>query len=315
MTMLSFNQFCVIAVIFIAVATADHGVRRKRQLITIDLEDNVANILRDLKDDKKRSSGKKSSGKKGTSDDGGKHKGYGKKGKASPEGDDDDGKYPDMSMSFPFYPTDDKSKGKGKGNPKGDETYLDMSMSFTFSPNTAPYSVPTSTPTANTAPVPEPTPTPNTAPVPEPTYTPTPNTAPVPEPTPAPGAVTKTPSGVDCLAGVDKSAYLLETLSSITDTALLLDPLTPQGKAFAWMVEDDTDIDVCTYTTLDQRYAMATFYFATSGPGWALNTGWLTSENECLWVLATCDSNNKLTVLDMCKLSTVVSYAFFSPVV
>jgi hypothetical protein len=165
--MLSFSQFCVVAVIFAALVTADHGVRRKRQLITIDLEDNVANILRDLKDSKKRSSGKKSSGKKGASEDGGKHQGHGKK----------DGKYPDMSMSFPFYPTDDKSKGKkGKGNPKGDGTYLDMSMSYTYSPNAAPYSVPTSTPPANTPPVPKgtSTPTPNTAPVPEPTYAPTP---------------------------------------------------------------------------------------------------------------------------------------------
>jgi hypothetical protein len=314
--MLSFSQFCVLAVLVVAVATADHGVRRKRQLITIDLEDNVASILRDLKDSEKRSSGKKSGGKKGASEGGGKQKGNGKKGKGSPKGDGDDGLYPDMSMSFTFNPKEGKSKGKGK-SPKGDGTYSDMSMSFTFSPNSAPYSIPTSTPTANTAPVPEPTSTPtaNTAPVPEPTSTPTANITSVPEPTPAPGTLTPAPAGGDCSVGVDKKTYLLETLSSITDKALLLDPLTPQGKAFAWMVDDDTSIDVCTYTTLDQRYAMATFYFATSGPGWALNTGWLTSENECLWVLATCDSDNMLTGLDMCKLSTLMSHSFFSTIV
>lgn len=94
---------------------------------------------------------------------------------------------------------------------------------------------------------------------------------------------------------------MLDTLSAITDPALLLDPLSPQGMAYDWMTNIDTAVDVCTYSTLNQRYAMATFYFSTTGAGWTKSAGWLTNVSECYWELATCNVDDVLTGLYMSK--------------
>ena len=93
----------------------------------------------------------------------------------------------------------------------------------------------------------------------------------------------------------------MDTLSSITDPALLLDPLSPQGKAYDWMKNVDTALDVCTYPTLNQRYAMATLYFSTNGDGWTKSADWLTDVSECSWELAICNADGVLTGLFMSK--------------
>jgi hypothetical protein len=241
--MVSLAQVCLIAVLLVAATTADPAVRRKRQLISIDLEENVAVILRDLKSKnggEEYNSYTEKGGKKG-----GKKGRGGKKGTdGGPKGDDDD---------------DDKS---GKGGKKGLYlTYaMSMDMSMSFSPSAAPQFAPT-----------------------------------------APPEPLLPPSSGDCLQGSTREDVLLETLSSITDSDLLEDTLTPQGMAFDWMLTTDTDTDVCTYNTLEQRFAMATFYFSTGGDDWTSSKDWLSSDSECDWEFAGCNDDSELSELEIRK--------------
>jgi hypothetical protein len=78
-------------------------------------------------------------------------------------------------------------------------------------------------------------------------------------------------------------------LVQITDGPILTNPATPQGMAVRWILnEDPLQIDPCTYPTVEQRYALATFYFSTSGDNWIVNTGWLSVAGECDWFGITC---------------------------
>ena len=66
----------------------------------------------------------------------------------------------------------------------------------------------------------------------------------------------------------ERQLRIFERLSNITDPDLLSDLETPQGQAFNWITrEDGLELDV-NNPTLDQRYILATFYFATNGDGW-----------------------------------------------
>ena len=66
----------------------------------------------------------------------------------------------------------------------------------------------------------------------------------------------------------ERQLRIFERLSNITDPDLLSDLETPQGQAFNWIArEDGLELDVKN-ATLDQRYILATFYFATNGDGW-----------------------------------------------
>ena len=97
---------------------------------------------------------------------------------------------------------------------------------------------------------------------------------------------------VDCLVDTTREDFLLGLFSEITPADVLGDLTTPQGRAFAFIVEDES-IDVCTYPTLGQRYALSTFYYSTDGPNWIENTNWVDpGVGECSWFNVTCEENN-----------------------
>ena len=100
----------------------------------------------------------------------------------------------------------------------------------------------------------------------------------------------------------NQTVVLFETLSEVTDPAILLDPATPQGEAFQWF-DESGGVDVCTYPTAQQRYALAVLYFSTNGDGWTDNTGWLSGLPECGWFGVTCDAAfiEFVTALDLRK--------------
>ena len=57
-------------------------------------------------------------------------------------------------------------------------------------------------------------------------------------------------------------------LRNITDPDLLANSETPQGQAFNWIArEDELELDA-NNVTLEQRYILATLFFATNGDGW-----------------------------------------------
>jgi hypothetical protein len=235
--MMSFNQFCslcVLLALMTVTAASDPSLRRKRHLISIDLEDAMTDMMRELK-----------------------------------------------SSSSDDYDSKDEKKGakssKGRKGAKGADSL--MSMSMTFSPVFVP---PVASPTSS--PVVPPVVSP-VAPTPSPVAPTAPPVAPV------------APVAPPC----DREPSLLGALSTITAIDLLEDTSTPQGMAYDWLLNTDTATDVCSYESLEQRYAMATFYYSTSGSTWLDNTGWLSNSSECTWAFAACDDDGALKSLQLGK--------------
>jgi hypothetical protein len=84
---------------------------------------------------------------------------------------------------------------------------------------------------------------------------------------------------------------LRDLLSPITDPAVLDDVSTPQGQAFAFLVNDD--FDPCTYATIEQRYGLSVLYYSTGGESWNENEGWVqVGVNECEWFNITCSETD-----------------------
>lgn len=81
-------------------------------------------------------------------------------------------------------------------------------------------------------------------------------------------------------------AYTLEALR---------EPDTPQSSALAWLSSED-GFNRYSDLQLRQRFALATFFYATGGENWLVNTGWLSPTSECDWyfhpsVIATCSGD------------------------
>lgn len=117
-----------------------------------------------------------------------------------------------------------------------------------------------------------------------------PTLPPVPPPTPAP-ALTPQPAPIRCSdPNATRSELLLEALSLITPVSQLEDTTTPQGMAYLWLLDEDSATDPCLYPSLEQRYALATHFYATDGIGsWTNSSGWLSPDQECEWELVECD--------------------------
>jgi len=147
-------------------------------------------------------------------------------------------------------------------------------------------------------PTPSPTPLPTNLQTLAPTNSPTasPTESPTASPTVSPTiSLTDPPTPItNCVEGTTREAFLLAIFSEITDVTLLQDDSTPQGKAYDWFVIDDTDIDVCTYPTLLQRYALVVLYYSTNGKDWINKTDWLSAKNECEWFGITCPEGSTL---------------------
>ncbi|CAJ1935905.1 unnamed protein product [Cylindrotheca closterium] len=59
---------------------------------------------------------------------------------------------------------------------------------------------------------------------------------------------------------------------------------TPQGKALKWLKSDTGSlVDVTPADVMVERYAMAVFYYATDGPNWEEQAGFLTQPSICEW--------------------------------
>lgn len=152
--------------------------------------------------------------------------------------------------------------------------------------------------------------TPTRPPTPKPTPKPISPSMPsaIPNPTDAPQSVPssrpdlnpqQSPSFVDCSEGTLRNEYIFDRLKHITQPDILMDSTTPQGKAYAYLANDDPGItDHCSYSTLEQRYGLTTLFFATNGETWIDSSGWLGDEQECFWYGVDCDDiddSNHLT--------------------
>lgn len=178
----------------------------------------------------------------------------------------------------------------------GSDRFLQMSLSF---------SIPTRPPSEGRPTTPRPTPQPTngnqtTAPAPSsaPSSVNLPTLNPTQSPSLSPSAPTSgtTAPSANCLTGTTRSEYLLGVLTPVSEAALLVDPNTPQGMAFAFIVEDAFIEDPCTFPTIEQRFGLVTFYYATIGASWTSNDAWLSPTSECTWLGVTCTPVTNTTV-------------------
>ena len=124
-------------------------------------------------------------------------------------------------------------------------------------------------------------------PIPHPTAKPI--STPKPSPAPTRPDLDQGPT-LSCSESTPRNEYIFDRLKLITDPELLMDQTKPQGKALNFLVYDDAGIiDHCSYISLEQRYGLVTFFFATNGGIWETNSGWLGDEHECFWYGVDCD--------------------------
>lgn len=96
------------------------------------------------------------------------------------------------------------------------------------------------------------------------------------------------PNSDNACSNRPREEVIVEEVLKITDENILVNTTSPQFLALNWLVSNDTLLDPCTYPTLDQRYALATFYFATDGQGWVDQEAWLSLNPECSWMFVNC---------------------------
>jgi hypothetical protein len=87
--------------------------------------------------------------------------------------------------------------------------------------------------------------------------------------------------------------FLIDLFSpSLTPEDVLLSASSPQNMALLFLENDPiVTEDICTYPTLEQRYALVTLYYSTSGAEWTDNTGWVTATRECEWFGVVCEGD------------------------
>lgn len=80
-------------------------------------------------------------------------------------------------------------------------------------------------------------------------------------------------------------AHLSSLLPAETTAAMSYDPQSAPALASAWLLEDPSVHDYPDWRLI-QRFALATFFYATNGPEWFKNERWLShGHHECDWFL------------------------------
>jgi hypothetical protein len=103
----------------------------------------------------------------------------------------------------------------------------------------------------------------------------------------------RTEAPVACPAS--RQEALLQTLNGTTSTALLLNASSPQGQAFAWLLNNDTTYSPCA-ENIPQRYALAVLNYGWQNFATKNNTGWLSASSECEWQYVECDPSSRVVV-------------------
>lgn len=77
--------------------------------------------------------------------------------------------------------------------------------------------------------------------------------------------------------------YVKVYLETFTDEKVLNRAGSPQHQAAQWIADQDVLHLPINDETFLERYALATLYYATNGPNWQLNLGFLTEKPVCEW--------------------------------
>ena len=147
-------------------------------------------------------------------------------------------------------------------------------------------------------------------------------TTPAPQPTPSTGGGGGDGGGsCDSMSRQGGLQMVLTTSSKdsesdpvIQDETVLMNPDTPQGLAFLWLVEiDSAQLDPCDAASrrrIEQRFTLATLYYATTvaGASWKDASGWLMDSDECAWFGVTCQTDGQVMGLQLrtyCRMGCV----------
>ena len=95
-----------------------------------------------------------------------------------------------------------------------------------------------------------------------------------------------------CANGIPRYARLTRLLKLITPENLLTDETTPQGMAYAFMLNYDPyqGGNYCGVVDIEQRYGLLVLYFSTSGDDWTRRGGWCNIGKHCTWAGVTCET-------------------------
>ena len=95
--------------------------------------------------------------------------------------------------------------------------------------------------------------------------------------------VTESPSRSPVILGPEKETLRTLLMSVAFDGGSALDTeATPQNQAFQWLGSSNSTA-AFSDQELIERYALATFYFATSGDKWIAKGDWLSTSSVCAW--------------------------------
>jgi hypothetical protein len=91
---------------------------------------------------------------------------------------------------------------------------------------------------------------------------------------------------------------LKSLLQTSTNSTLLEDAGTVQGKAFNWLYQSKPH--GMHDERVQQRYVLAVTYYAFQGQSWTKQDGWLTAKHECTWHGVMCgnDGSNSFPVVE-----------------
>jgi hypothetical protein len=115
-----------------------------------------------------------------------------------------------------------------------------------------------------------------------------------------------------CFQTVQSSAAVQETyanlkrsglLANLVDESVQIDSCTPINIALVWVAAeivaaDKKDIELSPIS-ISNRFVLAYLYLVWSGQNWKEKTNWLRSNSECDWYGVRCDSEGRITSLQL----------------
>lgn len=120
---------------------------------------------------------------------------------------------------------------------------------------------------------------------------------------------TAAPSQSPSMAPTSFAEGFLWSLPDSTQKAIAESEETPQARAYNWIVNDAALPQYPDWRVI-QRFALATFYYATKGEDWYVNTNWLEyGVHECDWP----NANNTEGIIELWGPNLAQPYALYAP--
>ena len=82
---------------------------------------------------------------------------------------------------------------------------------------------------------------------------------------------------------VSNFEMMYEILAPISGEEAFANTSSPQYEALEWIANEDTNSTNLSASMITERYVLALLYFATGGPDWFVNVGFLSSTSVCDW--------------------------------